>query len=36
VTTDEANAAELSKDASGEIIYDEVTGAGAHLRKARG
>jgi len=36
IDTDEANAAELSKDASGEIIYDEVTGAGAHLRKARG
>jgi len=36
IDTDEANAAELSKDASGEIIYDEIAGAGAQLRKARG
>ncbi len=34
--TDEANAAELGKEASGEIIYDPVAGAGAQLRRTRG
>lgn len=36
IDTDEANAAELSNNASGEIICDTVTGAGAQLRKTRG
>lgn len=36
IDTDEANAAELSNDASGEIVYDPVDGAGALLRKTRG
>ena len=34
--TDEANAAELGREASGEIIYDPVAGAGAQLRRTRG
>ena len=36
IDTDEANAAELSKNASGEILCDPVTGVGAVLRKSRG
>ena len=36
IDTDEANAAELGKDASGEIIYDTVSGAGAQLKQTRG
>jgi len=36
IDTDEANAAELNNNASGEIICDCVDGAGAHLRKTRG
>jgi len=36
IDTDEANAAELSNNASGEIIYDPVAGAGARLRQTRG
>ncbi len=33
IDTDEANAAELSKDASGELLCDQVAGAGAVLKK---
>ena len=36
IDTDEANAAELGKDASGELICDTVSGAGAQLKKTRG
>ncbi len=36
IDTDEANAAELGKEATGEIIYDTVSGAGAQLKKTRG
>jgi len=36
IDTDEANAAELNNNASAEIIYDPVNGAGAQLRKTRG
>ena len=36
IDTDEANAAELNNNASGDIICDCVDGAGAHLRKTRG
>lgn len=36
IDTDEANAAELSNNASGEIICDSVAGAGALLKKTRG
>ena len=36
IDTDEANAAELSSNASGEIVYDPVSGAGAVLKKYRG
>lgn len=36
IDTDEANAAEISSGASGEIIYDTVSGVGAQLRKSRG
>ena len=36
IDTDEANAAELNNNASGEIICDCADGAGAHLRKTRG
>ena len=36
IDTDEANAAELGKDASGELICDIVSGAGAQLKKTRG
>ena len=36
IDTDEANAAELSNNASGEIIYETVGGAGAQLRARRG
>lgn len=36
IDTDEANAAELSKDASGEILCDQVDGAGAVLKKCAG
>ncbi len=36
IDTDEANAAELNNNASGEIVCDTVAGAGAVLRKCRG
>ena len=36
IDTDEANAAELGSDASGELICDTVSGAGAQLKKTRG
>ena len=36
IDTDEANAAELTKNASGEIVCDTVSGAGAVLKKCRG
>ena len=36
IDTDEANAAELSNNASGEIICDAVSGAGAQLKSTRG
>lgn len=35
IDTDEANAAELSKDASGELLCDAVSGVGATLKKTR-
>ncbi len=36
IDTDEGNAAELGRDASGEIICDAVVGAAAKLRRTRG
>lgn len=36
IDTDEANAAELSNNASGEIILNEVSGAVASLQRTRG